>query len=284
VFNTRAWGWTSSLDLNKALLKAAQKIPRREAEMLAAHALGKSRAWVIAHGEYSLSAIDAEAIALTVEARALGTPVAYLVGEREFYGRPFKVDQRVLIPRPETELLIEAALARMPAGEANVLDLGTGSGAIALTLALERPACHVTAIDASDAALDCAGENAAALQAENVTFMHGEWFAPVSGWTFDLIVSNPPYVAGDDAHLKQGDLRFEPRMALTDLSADGLDAIRAIVAGAPAHLAPGGWLLFEHGYDQAPACADLLADAGFAELTALNDLAGIPRVAGGRRL
>ncbi|MBL8516276.1 MAG: peptide chain release factor N(5)-glutamine methyltransferase [Betaproteobacteria bacterium] len=272
------------MDLHKALIKAALKIPRREAELLAAHALGKGRAWVIAHGEYSLSATEAEAIALTVEARALGSPIAYLVGEREFYGRPFKVDQRVLIPRPETELLVEAALARMPVVEASVLDLGTGSGAIALTLALERPAIHVTAVDASAAALDCASDNAAALGAENIAFMHGQWYAPVAGWTFDLIVSNPPYVAGEDAHLKQGDLRFEPRQALTDGSGDGLDSIRAIVAGAPAHLAQGGWLLLEHGYDQAPACAALLAEAGFTECVALNDLAGIPRVAGGRKL
>lgn len=272
------------MDLHKALIKAAQKIPRREAEMLAAHALNKNRAWVIAHGEYSLSPTEAEAIALTVEARSLGSPIAYLIGEREFYGRSFKVDQRVLIPRPETELLVEAALARMVPGEANVLDLGTGSGAIAVTLALERPDCHVTAVDASAGALDCAGENAAALGVENASFMLGEWYAPVQGWTFDLIVSNPPYVAGEDAHLGQGDLRFEPRTALTDGSGDGLNSIRAIVAGAPAHLAPGGWLLLEHGYDQAPACSALLAEAGFAELIALTDLAGIPRVAGGRKL
>lgn len=252
--------------------------------MLAAHALKKSRAWVISHGEYSLSNTEAEAIALTVEARALGSPIAYLVGEREFYGRPFKVDHRVLIPRPETELLVEAALARMPAGEANVLDLGTGSGAIALTLALERPHCHVTAVDASEAALDCAAENASTLGVENASLMQGEWYAPVAGWTFDLIVTNPPYVAGSDAHLGEGDLRFEPRQALTDGSQDGLDSLRAIVAGAMQHLAPGGWLLVEHGYDQAPACAGLLAEAGFKELIALTDLAGIPRVAGGRQL
>ena len=272
------------MDLNKALVKAAKRIPRREAEMLAAHALNKSRSWVISHGEYSLSVTEAEAIALTVEARALGSPIAYLIGEREFYGRPFKVDQRVLIPRPETELLVEAALARLSAGESNVLDLGTGSGAIALTLALERPDSHVTAVDASDAALDCASENAAALAVENVSFMHGEWYAPVAGWSFDLIVSNPPYVAGEDAHLKAGDLRFEPRTALTDGSGDGLDSIRAIIADAPKHLAPGGWLLLEHGYDQAPACAALLAESGLTELIALTDLAGIPRVAGGRKL
>lgn len=272
------------MDLDKALKKAAQRIPRREAEMLAAAALRKSRAWVIAHGDHHLSDTEAEAIALTVEARALGSPVAYLLGEREFYGRPFKVDQRVLIPRPETEILVEAALERISGAEPNVLDLGTGSGAIALTLALERPACHVTAIDVSEAALDCAAENAASLEVENVSFMQGAWFAPVAGWTFDVIVSNPPYVAGADPHLAQGDLRFEPKGALTDDSADGLDALRTIIAGAPAHLTSGGWLLVEHGYDQAPDCAALLAAAGFTDLVALTDLAGIPRVAGGRRL
>jgi hypothetical protein len=171
------------VDLDKALKKAAQRIPRREAEMLAAAALRKSRAWVIAHGDHHLSDTEAEAIALTVEARALGSPVAYLLGEREFYGRPFKVDQRVLIPRPETEILVEAALERISGAEPNVLDLGTGSGAIALTLALERPACHVTAIDVSEAALDCAAENAASLEVENVSFMQGAWYAPVAGWT-----------------------------------------------------------------------------------------------------
>jgi release factor glutamine methyltransferase len=270
--------------LDQALKRAGERIPRREAEMLVAHLLGKDRAWVVSHGEYAIDAARAEEINLTVEARALGTPVAYLIGSREFYGRDFAVDQRVLIPRPETETLIEAALERMPGGECNVLDLGTGSGAIAITLALERPAWSVTAVDASGDALDCAQQNAALLGAESAVFLEGSWYSPVQGWTFDLIVSNPPYVAGGDVHLKQGDLRFEPAAALTDGSGDGLASIRAIVNGAPDHLEPGGWLMFEHGYDQGGLCRELLIAAGFQDVFNQPDLAGIPRVAGGRRV
>lgn len=270
--------------LDQALKRAAERIPRREAEMLVAHLLGKDRAWVVSHGEYAIDAARAEEINLTIEARALGTPVAYLVGTREFYGRDFRVDQRVLIPRPETETLIEAALERMPAGERNVLDLGTGSGAIAVTLALERPVWNLTAVDASGDALDCAQENAALLGAQNVVFLEGSWYGPLGGWTFDLIVSNPPYVADGDAHLKQGDLRFEPVTALTDGSRDGLASIRTIVNGATEHLEPGGWLMFEHGYDQGDLCRELLVAAGFQDVFNQPDLAGIPRVAGGRRV
>jgi release factor glutamine methyltransferase len=207
--------------------------------------------------------------------------------KRSIYGRDFRVDQRVLIPRPETETLIEVALERVPAGERNVLDLGTGSGAIAVTLALERPAWNVTAVDASLDALDLAQENAEELGAVNAVFLEGSWqnwFGPVSAWTFDLIVSNPPYVADGDAHLQQGDLRFEPKTALTDGSADGLASIRAIATGAIARLEPGGWLLLEHGYNQSELCRALLAQSGFKDVFSQNDLAGIPRVTGGRRV
>jgi release factor glutamine methyltransferase len=276
-----------SLRLEQALKQASERIPRREAEILVAHLLGKDRAWVVSHGELPIDAARAEEINLTIEARALGTPVAYLIGKREFYGRDFRVDQRVLIPRPETETLIEAALERVSAGERNVLDLGTGSGAIAVTLALERSQWNVTAVDASPDALDLAQENAVALSAENVVFLEGswqDWYKPVSAWTFDLIVSNPPYVADGDTHLKQGDLRFEPKTALTDGSTDGLASIRAIVNGALARLDPGGWLLLEHGYDQGELCRDLLIRSGFHDVFSQADLAGIPRVAGGRRV
>jgi release factor glutamine methyltransferase len=273
-----------SLRLEQALKQASERIPRREAEMLVAHLLGKDRAWVISHGEFPINAARAEEINLTIEARALGTPVAYLIGKREFYGRDFRVDQRVLIPRPETETLIEAALERVPAGERNVLDLGTGSGAIAVTLALERPAWNVTAVDASPDALDLAQENAAELGAENSVFLEGSWYEPVAAWTFDLIVSNPPYVADGDAHLQQGDLRFEPKTALTDGSADGLASIRAIATGAIARLEPGGWLLLEHGYNQSELCRELLTQSGFHDVFSQADLAGIPRVTGGRRV
>ena len=217
-------------------------------------------------------------------------PVAYLTGRREFWSREFVVTPDVLSPRPETEILVEAALKKcqtlFPAAEKvsdtfSVLDLGTGSGAIAITLALERPDARVTAVDTSASALDVARGNAAALGA-NVELVHGAWYAPVAGRRFDLIVSNPPYVAANDAHLGQGDLRFEPAGALTDGSADGLDSIRAIVAGARDHLNPGGRLLLEHGHDQAAAVAALLREAGFASIVSIPDLAGIPRVAGGK--
>jgi release factor glutamine methyltransferase len=269
--------------LEKAIAAAASRIPRREAELLAAHVLGVDRTWIATHGEHTPDATQAATFELTVEARSLGTPVAYLLGSREFYSRPFSVDARVLIPRPETETLVEAALARLAAGPATVLDLGTGSGAIALTLALERPQWSVTAVDASEGALDCAQENAEALDCESVLFVLSDWYAALDGWRFDLIVANPPYVAQADPHLAQGDLRFEPRQALSDDSEDGLASIRAIVAGAAAHLNSGGWLLLEHGYDQAEACRALFTAHGYTDFTATADLAGITRVAAGRR-
>jgi release factor glutamine methyltransferase len=269
--------------LDRLIAEAGKRLPRREAELLAAHVFGRDRAWIATHGDHVPDAAHEATYELTVQARALGTPVAYLLGEREFYSRPFRVDARVLIPRPETETLVEAALARVPAGPATVLDLGTGSGAVALTLALERPQWALTAVDASEGALDCAQENAEALGCDSVLFVLSDWYAALEGWHFDLIVANPPYVAQADPHLALGDLRFEPRQALTDDSADGLASIRAIVAGAAAHLNPGGWLQLEHGYDQAGACRALFAAHGFTEFTAIADLAGIARVATGRR-
>jgi release factor glutamine methyltransferase len=269
--------------IDKAIAAAASRIPRREAELLAAFVLGVDRTWIATHGEHVPDPAQAATFELTVEARALGTPVAYLLGEREFYSRPFRVDPRVLIPRPETETLVDAALERVPADPANVLDLGTGSGAIALTLALERPQWAVTAVDASEGALDCAQENAEALGCEGVVFVLSDWYAALEGWQFDLVVANPPYVAQADPHLAEGDLRFEPRQALSDDSEDGLDSIRVIVAGAAAHLHPGGWLLLEHGYDQAEAARALYAAHGFIDFAAIADLAGIARVAAGRR-
>jgi release factor glutamine methyltransferase len=216
----------------------------------------------------------------------MGQPVAYLVGTREFYSRDFAVGPEVLIPRPETETLVEAALrvARergTPEGTLSILELGTGSGAVAVTLACELPQARVTATDASAAALGVAAANAQAHGcAGRIAFVEASWYAGLAG-RHDLIVSNPPYVAAADPHLGRGDLRFEPRAALTDESADGLDSIRAIVSGAREHLNPGGWLLLEHGYDQADAVAALLARAGFADSVRIADLAGIARVAGG---
>lgn len=267
--------------MRAALEEAAAAIGAVDARVLACHLLGASRAWLIANPMHVLTESQDAQYDSLVARRAMGMPVAYLTGTREFWGRDFAVGPAVLIPRPETETLVEAALARLPGGGA-VLDLGTGSGAIAVTVACERPGAAVCAVDASAEALGVARANAARHGAK-VEFLHGSWYAPVAGRRFDLVVANPPYVAAGDRHLAEGDLRFEPRAALTDGSPDGLDALRAIVAGAPAHLAPGGWLLVEHGWDQAPACRDLLARAGFTQIVAIADLAGIPRVAGGRR-
>ena len=253
---------------------------RLEAQILLGKALGgRSRAWLVAHDRDLLAPPQAAAFQELLERRLAGEPVAYILGEREFYGMTFKVSPAVLIPRPETELLVELALARLPHDSATrVLDLGTGSGAVALAIAAERPQALVTAVDISPAALDVARENARHLAIPNVRFLQGAWFAALPPQEkFDLVVSNPPYVAAFDPHLTQGDVRFEPAGALAS-GTDGLDDIRAIVADAPAHLVPGGWLLFEHGYDQAAACRALLEKAGYAAVASNTDLAGIERV------
>ena len=209
--------------------------------------------------------------------------MAYLLGVKEFYGLPLRVTPDVLIPRPETEELVGAALERLPQGKAcTVLDLGTGSGCIAIAIARHRPAVRVTAVDSSIPALELARKNAAALDVE-VEFLESDWFAALGRRCFDLIVANPPYVAADDPHLQQGDLRFEPRPALS-AGADGLTDLCRIVAAAPEYLCPGGWLLLEHGYDQAEACRDLLRKTGFGGLVFRTDIAGLSRIAGGRLL
>ncbi|HEX4944257.1 MAG TPA: peptide chain release factor N(5)-glutamine methyltransferase [Usitatibacteraceae bacterium] len=267
--------------LRVALEESAEQVGAVDARVLACHLLDVGRAWLAANPMHVLTESQDARLDLLVAQRALGQPVAYLVGSREFYGRDFEVGPAVLIPRPETETLVEAALERMPPGGA-VLDLGTGSGAIAVTLACERPQATVHATDASADSLAVARANAARHGAR-VEFALGSWYAPVAGRQFDLVVANPPYVAAGDHHLAEGDLRFEPRGALTDGSADGVDSIRAIVSGAPGHLKSGGWLLIEHGYDQAAIVRALLEGAGLAGLVSIPDLSGIPRVAGGRR-
>jgi len=254
---------------------------KREAQVLLGHSLGVTRAWLTAHRDDSADRGIATRFLMLLKQRTVGQPVAYLTGKREFYGREFRVTPDVLIPRPDTETLVEAALGKLALkSRTDVLDLGTGSGCIAVTLALERPAARVTAVDLSQSALRVARENAEALGAR-IEFLQGAWFTPVGEREFDLIVSNPPYIAADDPHLQRGDLRFEPAMALA-AGKDGLDEIRRIVSGAPGYLKPGGWLLFEHGHDQAGACRDLLHSTGFGKLVSLADLAGISRVAGGR--
>ena len=256
-------------------------LPPLEARMLLARVLEKTRAWLIAHANEVPGAGAEQAFAVLAERRRQGEPIAYILGKREFYGLDFGVTRAVLIPRPETELLVELALERIPENSAvRVLDLGTGSGAVAVVLAKERPQARLTAVDVDYAALSVARANATRHRV-GVRFFCGDWFGTLRGETFDLIVSNPPYVAAEDPHLSMGDVRFEPQRALVG-GADGLDCIRAIVVKAGAHLNPGAWLLFEHGYDQSEACRALLEARGYAEVQSWPDLAGIPRVSGGR--
>ena len=265
-----------------AQLLAQSGLPLLEARMLAGSLLEKNSAWLIAHADEAADAESEQVFAALVERRRRGEPIAYILGKREFYGLEFQLTRAVLIPRPETELLVELALARMPENAATrVLDLGTGSGAIAVTLAKKRPQARLTAVEVEYAALGVARANARRHKV-SVRFFCGDWFGALPGETFDLIVSNPPYVAAGDAHLGLGDVAFEPQRALVG-GADGLDCIRAIVANAARHLNPGAWLLFEHGYDQAEACRALLKAGGYGEVQSWLDLAGIPRVSGGVR-
>jgi release factor glutamine methyltransferase len=262
-----------------AALQRLQGLDAVDRRLLICHALGLTRVELITQSDRILNADEAARLDAVFARRLAGEPIAYIIGQREFYGLPFLVSADVLIPRPETELLVELALARLPAG-CRVLDMGTGSGAIAVALAHTRPDAAVSALDVSPAALALARRNAAANGAA-VDFIESDWYAGVAGQVFDLIVSNPPYIAAGDAHLSSGDLRFEPAGALTD-HADGLSALRRIVAGAPAHLAGGGWLLMEHGYDQAATVRALLAERGYLEVQSWTDLAGIERVSGAR--
>ena len=291
---------------------------RIEVQCLLQHVLKTSRAWLLAHPEHCLNDSEQAHYATLLQRRLCGEPIAYMLGEREFFGLMFKVTPDVLIPRPETELLVELALERcgrvaasppgthrppscggMPsppatflplplAGEGQgrgcafrVLDLGTGSGAIALAIAHSRPAAQVLACDASAAALKMAHENAQLLGIANTTFVQSDWFAALDAQRFDLIVSNPPYIAADDPHLQCGDVRFEPYSALAS-GDDGLCDIRRIISQAKAYLDPEGWLLLEHGYDQAARVCELLQQNGFSEIFSACDLAGIERVSGGR--
>jgi release factor glutamine methyltransferase len=261
-------------------LQAALPLDALENRILLCHALGLTRVGLITQSEREITTDEAATLHALVERRLHGEPIAYIVGKREFFGLDFAVTDAVLIPRPDTELIVELALERLPQ-DGHVLDMGTGSGAIAVALAHTRPDAHVTALDVSAAALDVARANAAS-NGVTVRFIESDWFAGVADERFDLIVSNPPYIAAGDAHLVQGDLRFEPVGALTD-HADGLAALRILIEGAATHLADHAWLLLEHGYDQAAAVRTLLIDAGYTDVHSWRDLAGIERTSGGRR-
>ena len=308
----------SLLTHDKAVLEATLGLDagsaRIEVQCLLQAVLRVNRAYLLTHPEQILDVGQQAHYAALFERRLSGEPLAYILGEREFFGLMFRATPATLIPRPDTELLVELALQRIPQPSPQpspawgrgslfrVLDLGTGSGAIALSIAHARPDIEVTAVDASQEALDVARENARRLLVQhesahistgsmrtdscevavigNARLLCSDWFSVLDGERFDVIVSNPPYIADGDAHLAQGDLRFEPRSALAS-GADGLDDIRRIVAEAKAHLHPGGWLLFEHGYDQAGRARELLLQGGYAEVFSARDLANIERVSGG---
>lgn len=264
------------------------QLPRAEARRLLASLTGQPLTWFMAHGDDPADPDIATRFQTLAKRRRAGEPLAYLLGQQEFYGRPFAVSPAVLIPRADTETLVETALEQLlllrqqrRAVPLSLLELGTGSGIIAITLALEAPDTGVHAVERSPEALAMAQQNAKALGAHRIHWHAGSWWqALASPRRFDLIVSNPPYIAAHDHHLQQGDLRFEPPQALA-AGPDGLDDLRIIIGGAPAHLTSGGWLLLEHGYDQEAPVQALLRDAGFAEVFTRRDLAGQPRVSGG---
>ena len=255
-------------------------LPRFEAELLLCSVLGCERARLIAHAEEAIDSSRARAAGARFARRRAGEPVSHITGWREFYGLALRVTSEVLIPRPETEHLVELALERLPVGtSARALELGTGCGAIAIALASGRPGLGIVATDVSEAALALARRNACDHGAE-IDFMLSDWFGALGPEQFDLIVSNPPYVAAGDAHLERGDLRFEPRLALVG-GEDGLACIREIAARAKNRLRPGGSLLLEHGYDQGDRCVELLGALGYTQVADFNDLAGLPRACAG---
>lgn len=260
------------------LLGTASPTPRLDAEVLVMHVTEFTRTQLITHATDALTTEQQSQLQKLLMRRAHGEPVAYLTGRREFWSLEFEVTPDVLIPRPDTELLVEQALKLIPhAAHWQIADLGTGSGAVALAIASERPDCRVVATDLSTAALAVARRNAQRLGITNITFHHGEWFVPLTGLKFEVIVSNPPYIATDDLHLQQGDLRFEPRTALV-AGPKGLDALQCITRETPTHLRTGGHLLLEHGAGQAEAVAGLLATQGCTNIVLCRDLADLPRV------
>ena len=249
-----------------------------EVNLLLQHLLKVNRAWLISHDRDVLTDDQQQDFYALLQRRLVGEPIAYILGLREFYGLPLKVTQATLIPRPDTETLVEAAFQKISVNVAwDILDLGTGTGAVALAIAKHRPTCNLIGLDASVEALAVAIENAQRLDLKNVRFIKSNWFSDLAAERFNLIVSNPPYIAEGDCHLTQGDLRFEPRSALVS-GVDGLDDIRRIIQDAPNYLKPNGWLMLEHGYDQAQSVASLLKEHGFSQIDHTQDLAGTLRV------
>ncbi|CEN56653.1 peptide chain release factor N(5)-glutamine methyltransferase [Candidatus Methylopumilus turicensis] len=276
------------MQIGDALRQAAQSIQNTlelepteasfEANLLCQQVLNVNRAWLIGHETDALEANQQAGFEALVQRRLNGEPIAYILGSREFYGLPLKTTPATLIPRPDTETLVEAALAKIPQNVSlNILDLGTGTGAVALAIASQLPQTKVIAVDASLEALKVAIENAQSLNLSNVHLIESNWFSALVSEKFDVIVSNPPYIAQDDEHLKLGDLRFEPLSALAS-GVDGLDDIRKIIQDAPEYLNPNGWLMLEHGYDQADAVAALLKARGFSQIDHARDIAGTQRV------
>lgn len=253
-----------------------------EAQLLLTHLLKQNRAWLIAHGNETLTPSNHADFEALLHRRLLGEPIAYILGNREFYGLDLMVTPNTLIPRPDTEILVEAALAKIELyQQASVCDLGTGSGAIALAIAKNRPQADVIAVDASKAALKVAQSNAENLNLNNIEFVLSNWFENLNNHRFDVMVSNPPYIEENDAHLTQGDLRFEPLSALAS-GADGLNDIRQIVNDCLIYLKPQGWLMLEHGYNQAEQVANLMADAGLTNIETMQDLGSNDRVTIGK--
>lgn len=266
------------------LLRSGSDLPtdsaRRDTEILLCHCLGKPRAWLYTWPEKGVARDCARDFEKLLAQRREGVPVAYLTGEREFWSLQLAVSDATLIPRPETETLVSWALELALPNAASVLDLGTGSGAIALALASERPHWHVTALDVSEEALQVARGNAVRTRLTSVHFVQSDWYQAVTGQRFNALLANPPYIDGDDPHLALGDVRFEPRSALVS-SDSGLEDLGRLVTGAPDQLLDGGWLLLEHGFEQANAVRVMLHDAGFSQVSTRRDMSGQQRITGG---
>ncbi|MFP2562622.1 peptide chain release factor N(5)-glutamine methyltransferase [Enterobacter ludwigii] len=256
---------------------SASESPKRDAEILLEFVTGKARTYLLAFGETQLSAEQEAQLATLLARRKAGEPVAHLVGEREFWSLPLYVSPATLIPRPDTECLVEQALSRLPAQACRILDLGTGTGAIALALASERPDCEVTAVDVMPDAVALAQRNVARLGFPNVTVLQSSWFSSLDNRTFGMIVSNPPYIDEHDPHLTQGDVRFEPLTALVAAN-EGLADIVHIVTTSRQHLLPGGWLLVEHGWTQGDAVRDVFIAAGYRAVETCRDYGGNDRL------